>query len=405
MNLKTILAVSLLANIGLAVVAFRPTTSAPTAEAVTTPAKPVETKPKVVKQVVTNVVTKKMTWETVESTDYKEYIANLRAIGCPDETIRDIIIADVNKLYDRKKKEIKGEPKKFEYWKGGNPFAVMIDSELTKKLKALDDEKNGVLRALGIEPDAKAQMAQMMNPFETMMDFLPEDKKVQVIKVMTDMQTKMADAGKDGNDPEAMGKAMKDMETKLKAILTPQEYLDYQLRFGMTANMMRSQIAGFDPNEEEFMKVFKLREAFDSDFSPLARMNESDEQKKNREAAEKQLKENIKAQLGPERYADYERAQDWNFQQIYRSVKKADLGTAEAVKVYDMKKVAEAEVNKVRSNSDLTQEQKNQALQGIQQQTEASMKGVLGDKGWEQYNRGNNTFWLKNMYRQPKSTQ
>src|SRR5687767_6195122 len=38
-------------------------------------------------------------WGSVESDDYREYIANLRAIGCPEETIRDIIIADVNKLY------------------------------------------------------------------------------------------------------------------------------------------------------------------------------------------------------------------------------------------------------------------------------------------------------------------
>src|SRR4051794_1792422 len=30
-------------------------------------------------------------WRMVESEDYKKYIANLRAIGCPEETIRDII--------------------------------------------------------------------------------------------------------------------------------------------------------------------------------------------------------------------------------------------------------------------------------------------------------------------------
>jgi hypothetical protein len=38
-------------------------------------------------------------WRSIESADYKEYIANLRAIECPEQTIRDIIIADVNKLY------------------------------------------------------------------------------------------------------------------------------------------------------------------------------------------------------------------------------------------------------------------------------------------------------------------
>ena len=34
-----------------------------------------------------------------EAPDYLEHIENLRGIGCPDETIRYIIFADVNNLY------------------------------------------------------------------------------------------------------------------------------------------------------------------------------------------------------------------------------------------------------------------------------------------------------------------
>ena len=48
--------------------------------------------------------TQSFDWRMVESEDYKKYIANLRAIGCPEETIRDIIIADVNKLFASRKR-------------------------------------------------------------------------------------------------------------------------------------------------------------------------------------------------------------------------------------------------------------------------------------------------------------
>ncbi|MGH8527612.1 MAG: hypothetical protein ACREXY_26380, partial [Gammaproteobacteria bacterium] len=41
----------------------------------------------------------KFHWSEVESPDYKEYIARLRGVQCPEETIRDIIVADINKLY------------------------------------------------------------------------------------------------------------------------------------------------------------------------------------------------------------------------------------------------------------------------------------------------------------------
>ncbi len=34
---------------------------------------------------VTNTMIKPFNWESVESSDYKQYIANLRAVGCPEE--------------------------------------------------------------------------------------------------------------------------------------------------------------------------------------------------------------------------------------------------------------------------------------------------------------------------------
>src|SRR5438067_2541083 len=42
-------------------------------------------------------------WQEIESPDYRQYIANLREIGCPEKTIRDIILADVNDLYESRK--------------------------------------------------------------------------------------------------------------------------------------------------------------------------------------------------------------------------------------------------------------------------------------------------------------
>ena len=39
-----------------------------------------------------------LTWQAIEADDYPTYIANLRKIGCPEETIQDIIKADVKSL-------------------------------------------------------------------------------------------------------------------------------------------------------------------------------------------------------------------------------------------------------------------------------------------------------------------
>ena len=73
-------------------------------------------------------------------------------------------------------------------------------------------------------------------------------------ELMQDMGGKMQKAGKSGTiDPEDLRKAMKQSEAAMAAILTPEEMLDYNLRFSMTAGGMRAQLAGFAPSEQEFL--------------------------------------------------------------------------------------------------------------------------------------------------------
>lgn len=45
-------------------------------------------------------------WRQVESPDYRTYVANLRKIACPEQTIRDIITADVGGLYARRREPL-----------------------------------------------------------------------------------------------------------------------------------------------------------------------------------------------------------------------------------------------------------------------------------------------------------
>ena len=59
---------------------------------VTSPARRLPSAPTI--QTITVDREKNIDWTSVESQDYREYIANLRAIGCPEETVRDIIIAE-----------------------------------------------------------------------------------------------------------------------------------------------------------------------------------------------------------------------------------------------------------------------------------------------------------------------
>src|SRR6266850_8414157 len=57
-----------------------------------------------------------LNWRALESTNYVLYIENLRAFGCPEETIRDIIITDVAKLYARHRAELRRQLQPYKFW-------------------------------------------------------------------------------------------------------------------------------------------------------------------------------------------------------------------------------------------------------------------------------------------------
>lgn len=410
MNAKALLLLSLVINVALGAVLLRPKPAEPPGAlakpepAPAAPAAPTAptAKTRTVTQVVTNTVGQKFDWNAVESDDYKKYIANLRSIGCPEETIRDIIKADVNKLYEAKRKALAGPKKKFEFWKPGAMMGAAIDPERSEKERALNKEKRALLtELLGSAPeDTPDLLAGAASQMEAMFDFLPAEKRSKVFELMQDMQGKMQKAMKGGvPDAEDIRKVMKESETAMAGLLSPEELLDYNLRFSMTANMMRMQMAGFEPTEQEFLELFKKRKAYDDEFGGAfgGGLNLKGEEKAKQDAAKKALDADIKTQLGDARYADYKRGEDYAYQAMYRAADREGLGKEAAVKAYDMKKAAEDQAKQIRADKNLSADQRTAALRAVRDETERSVKGVLGEKGFSSYERNNGTFWLKGI--------
>ena len=89
-------------------------------------------------------------WQQVEATDYRQYIANLRAIGCPEETIQDIVVADVNQLYGSRAKALRAaSTNRYEYWKPrSSGLGSLLHEEMTEKMQELASEKEALLTQL-----------------------------------------------------------------------------------------------------------------------------------------------------------------------------------------------------------------------------------------------------------------
>src|SRR5437867_3702515 len=95
-------------------------------------------------------------WSQVESRDYRQYIANLRSIGCPEQTIRDIILADVNKLFEPREAPFKAQLAGFQAQPWNDPSTEPGNSKeqfaLRKQLREVEKEKQAVIKdLLGID--------------------------------------------------------------------------------------------------------------------------------------------------------------------------------------------------------------------------------------------------------------
>jgi hypothetical protein len=79
-------------------------------------------------------------WSQLESTNYLTYIANLRAIGCPAQTVRDLIVADVDSLYAPKREKLLDQE-------------AQTGQDLGIQRQALQQEESDLIaRLLGLPP-------------------------------------------------------------------------------------------------------------------------------------------------------------------------------------------------------------------------------------------------------------
>lgn len=336
------------------------------------------------------VASQQFDWRAVESEDYKKYIANLRAIGCPEETIRDIIRADVSKLFESRAKAERGGTNRFEYWKGGNPLANLFNEEAVAKQQTLAREKRELLRELlGEEASEKPDLSTgMVNPFETMLDFLPAEKQTQLMELEQKFGAKLMEASKDAmrGDRTGMMKIQSEKDAALLAVLTPEEKFEYDLRMSQSAMVMRMQLGDFELSEQEFRDIFKLRKELDDQFGVMGMGATSKTEQQQRDAAQSQMNDQIKEILGA-RYTEYkyEASGEWAAQMLHRIAKENNVPRDSALKAYEITDLARAEAQKVKANAALGDAQRQTTLQAMHEETARAVTEVLGTEAAQSY--------------------
>ncbi len=343
----------------------------------------------------TNVVIKPFNWQQVESEDYKTFIANLRSIGCPEETIRDIVIADVNKLFAARERAVSGADD-WKFWRANGPLPASISKEREAQLAALHEQKRAVIRALlGIELDEELAKYNEDAKENSHLEFLSAQKRAQIQAIQNRFneaqQRAYSEAERQGVDWKLLKAAFDQREAELAQVLSPDELREYQLRKDETADNLRRNLIGFQPTEAEFRSLFQLLKAHDDKFSYADPSDNSlpDQKSKDQAATEEQ----IKSLLGDTRYAEYRRATNPQYQQLYQLTQQFDLPAETAAAIFDRQQQMQ---NELKQYSSLSPDQQQQQLTRMQQEMESLLRDKLGDKAYAAAQAAGVEHWLGN---------
>ena len=348
---------------------------------------------------VTNVIagTNDFRWEQLESEDYRTYIARLRAIGCPEQTIRDIVIADVDKMLAPKMEAASPRPRELKYWEPieQDMWDGAEQKDALRAQRALDFEKREVIRELlGIDLVGERLRVQGQEDYHGQrLSFLPDEKRARVRTVLDEFADKerewleeQVENGDGFVDTAELQRLKQQKETALAPLFTPEERSQYDLWFSDAASRVRDSVYGMNATEEEFLKLYQLQRTFDAKLGgPPAPGS----------AEWNDFQQQARTALGDERYSEWLRVQDQDYREIVRVTRRFKLPATVAVELYSYKQPIEDERTKVEADSNLTPQQKDAAFQAIATETQRVFKDKLGDKAFRYYSRRTANPWVK----------
>jgi hypothetical protein len=248
-------------------------------------------------------------WSQVETPDYPTYIRNLRAIGVPEQTIRDIITADVRQEFASKRAEVLAPGySESRYWElfSDTPEAR---TERMRQRRTVDDAMGDVLREL-LGPDVILPSTEndwKLAELDLQLAFLPPDKREATSGLLLryadiDAHIKaLADGHRPTEDPVELQRIIDLYEVKraeFARLITPEEFEQLELTASWTADNLRRAMVRFEPSEEEFRAIFHVWREHDEELARLGAAHQPD-------PGNAHVFDRIREFLGEERYAEY----------------------------------------------------------------------------------------------------
>lgn len=335
-------------------------------------------------------------WRALESEDYTVYAANLRAVGCPERTLRDILLPDIEKLYDERAKKLEESPEDT-FWETADQRDAR-QRQRAAKLRALELEKRALIqRLLGAEMSYDVLKELRSDGFATVildliLGFTDTAKTDQLLMVF---QLRKADAeahlavteGILLDEDITQLHALRDrLENDLARVLAPHEMEELRLRVVVLEGQNHlSRRNGVNVSGAELREIARLRADTRDVFAKMMNIDDELYSEELRAKGDAAFQELLRRYVGPERFADVERGKDGLFRELFQSTEKLGVAKAALVQAYEARRAAESQAQQIRADQKLSAEERLLLLAALRAQTTQALARSLGPVGFDAY--------------------
>lgn len=337
-------------------------------------------------------------WAGLQAGDLAAQRDILQAEGFPPAAIRALLAAQLRERFAARRKAIEAAQPEQPYWRNPVP-----DPQAQARLRELMTEEQKALREL-LGPDPiTSHAARLRREFPRLaaekIDLIAgirERYDEQRLEVYGPTRGSLTPS-----EREKVNQLEKAMRQEIAAVLSPDEFEDYELRTSNTSNQLRFSLGEFNATEAEFRALFRLQSAFDDQYRYVGG-GQTVEQQRERSDAHRRLQEDIAATLGVARYADYQRATDYNFRQATALVSRLNLPPETALGLYAVQKDVEERRSSLYRSASPTQPVSREQLAALAADATARITTVLGGNqtATELYKQYGGS-WLTNLVPRP----
>jgi hypothetical protein len=333
------------------------------------------------------------TLAALDPTHLTTYITARRSAGLPPHLVRALVNAELNERFKAREDALKPKRTPANYWEPDDYYEQNQDT-LENRLARIDlrREKDDLRRQLlGEDPPRPDDTNPIPVAKRESVRRISEDYDAMIQQINTESRgTPLA------SDREKLAFLRAEKEKEIRALLTPEEYAAHDLRTSDVSRQLRWQLGAFNPSEEEFLRIHALMRA-DPELSRNPDNSYGDEDWKRRRAAEKNLRDTLRAELGPERYKDYERAKDYGYQQLAQLNKRLNLPPAVINEIHDQKTTVPAAAIAIAKDPSRDLAAKRAAITQLVADTRRKITDSLGAEAGETYLKRGNLHWLTNL--------